>query len=36
MKLHTSYTNIVFLHTNDIHCGINEDDDTWGYADLAV
>ncbi len=27
---------IVILHTNDIHCGINADDDTFGYADLAA
>lgn len=27
---------IVILHTNDVHCGINADDDTFGYADLAA
>lgn len=27
---------IVILHTNDIHCGINATDDTFGYAELAA
>ncbi len=27
---------IVILHTNDVHCGINADEDTFGYADLAA
>jgi len=27
---------IVILHTNDVHCGINSDEDTFGYADLAA
>ena len=27
---------IVILHTNDVHCGINANDDTFGYADLAA
>lgn len=27
---------IVILHTNDVHCGINADDNTFGYADLAA
>lgn len=27
---------IVILHTNDVHCGINADDDTFGYADLTA
>ncbi len=27
---------IVILHTNDAHCGIDADEDTFGYADLAA
>jgi len=27
---------IVILHVNDVHCGINADDDTFGYADIAA
>lgn len=27
---------IVILHTNDVHCGINADDETFGYAELAA
>ncbi len=27
---------IVILHTNDVHCGINADDDTFGYAELSA
>lgn len=27
---------IVILHTNDVHCGINANDDTFGYAELAA
>ncbi|MBQ7783384.1 MAG: bifunctional metallophosphatase/5'-nucleotidase [Oscillospiraceae bacterium] len=27
---------IVILHTNDVHCDINADEDTFGYADLAA
>lgn len=27
---------IVILHTNDVHCGINASDNTFGYADLAA
>lgn len=32
----SSDMGIVILHTNDVHCGINADDDTFGYADLAA
>ncbi len=27
---------IVILHVNDVHCGINADDSTFGYADIAA
>ena len=27
---------IVILHVNDAHCGINADDETFGYADIAA
>ncbi len=27
---------IVILHTNDVHCGVNADDDTFGYAELSA
>ena len=27
---------IVIIHTNDVHCGINADDKTFGYADIAA
>lgn len=27
---------IVILHVNDVHCGINADDNTFGYAELAA
>lgn len=27
---------IVILHTNDVHCGIKADDETFGYAELAA
>lgn len=27
---------IVILHVNDVHCGINADDNTYGYAELAA
>ncbi len=27
---------IVILHTNDVHCGVNSDDATFGYAELAA
>lgn len=27
---------IVILHTNDVHCGINPDEKTFGYADIAA
>ncbi len=27
---------IVILHTNDVHCGIDADEDTFGYAELAA
>jgi len=27
---------IVIIHVNDIHCGINADDTTFGYAELAA
>ncbi len=27
---------IVILHMNDAHCGINADDETFGYADIAA
>lgn len=32
----SSDMGIVILHTNDVHCGINANDDTFGYADLAA
>lgn len=27
---------IVIIHVNDAHCGINADDETFGYADIAA
>ena len=27
---------IVILHTTDVHCGINSDENTFGYADIAA
>ncbi len=27
---------VVILHVNDVHCGINADDKTFGYADIAA
>ncbi len=27
---------IVILHTNDVHCGVNADEATFGYAELAA
>ncbi len=27
---------VVILHTNDVHCGVNADDETFGYAELAA
>ncbi len=30
------YKGAVILHTNDVHCGINADETTFGYAELAA
>ncbi len=30
------YKGAVILHTNDVHCGINGDDTTFGYAEIAA
>ncbi len=32
----TDDKGIVILHTNDVHCGINADDETFGYAELSA
>lgn len=32
----TDSKGIVILHVNDAHCGINADDETFGYADIAA
>ncbi len=32
----TESKGIVILHVNDVHCGINADDETFGYADIAA
>ncbi len=32
----SSGKGIVILHVNDAHCGINADDETFGYADIAA
>lgn len=32
----TSDKDIVIIHVNDVHCGIDSDDNTYGYAELAA
>ncbi len=32
----TGGKGIVILHTNDVHCGIDADDETFGYAELSA
>ena len=38
IELSENNTNmgIVILHTNDVHCSINADDNSFGYAELAA